>query len=233
MMKFIKYFVVLLWSTSAFAISPKNYLKRIKQNYDQLKKYELNLDYSLYKGYNGIEPLTTYNARYIKTPDKVYRKIQETEFIHFDNITLQINHAEKICVLSDYQTTEFLEFDLAATLKRCKSVSVSDSPQGYRIKLELKADENTIPINRIELLIDKNFWVKETTIFYSTMANFGTYFEKEMDFPKLKISYSKLKEKTNALDNVSLDQFLIESSKKVLLTDRYLDYRLIDSRKRN
>ena len=91
-MKFLLYTLFVVISHSGIAISGKDYLAKVQANYERLSTFELNMSYKLYKGHHGTEVLQAYTSYYVKNAAKAYRKIEQTEFVYFNEMTLNIDH---------------------------------------------------------------------------------------------------------------------------------------------
>ncbi len=231
-MKVVLYIFILVFPALGFTLSGKDYLEKINRNYANLKAFELQMSYQLYKGYSGNEVLQTYSGNYIKNEVKAYRKIKSTEFIHFNKITLQVNHDEKLVILDNRLDAEFMEIDLKSALKQCQDIKLLKKEKGVLVTLVLK-NETDIPYSKVSLLVDNSYWIKEMTFYYAAQMNFGTYQNKDMAYPKLRIQYEQFKKGTKKLDDLEISNFIDLGASKPALVGDYATYKLIDARKNN
>lgn len=209
----------------------QDYLKLVRENYLHLNNMSAQLDYALYKGVNGTIPLQSYTSEYRKSGQAQYRKIDQVELLTIDSLSLNINHTDKTVTLSKHEPISYFEFDLKASLKFCKNVNVKVNESSYTVSLILK-EATDIPISKIEFQIDKKYWIEQTTIFYSNQINFSdSYFETDMDFPKLVVNYHPIDKKwKDKADILKLKTYLAFKNEEPILNSSYSSYELIDGR---
>lgn len=80
--------------------------------------------------------------------------------------------------------------------------------------------------------MDKKFWISEITFYYAIQMDFSdSYFTKELDYPKMVVTYSKLKkrwkDKSELLDT---GRFLSFSADGIAPTQLYKNYQILDVR---
>lgn len=228
---------ILVTSISVYAESGKSFLKKVRANYENIESLQLYTHYMLYKGYYSDSVQSEYNGVYYKFNKDYYRKIQNTEIINSvsHNILIKINHDQKAILISDPVDYSAVDFDIKKTFKQCKDILVKEKGNNNVVTLLIK-DETDIPYSKIEIEINKSYYIKEIALFYSTKMNFsGSVFKQDFQFPKLVIKYNdfkkKWKDKTGLLNTENYINFSADSS-QITGVNNQLNYQLIDVRGR-
>ncbi len=224
--------VLLSWNASAD--NGQDYLELVRNNYLNLKSASVQLDYTLYKGYTNDSVVQAYSSQYRKVNGNTYRQIGGTELINSGDVSLKIDHNQKTMIVSDYTSINYLDFDIEQTLAYCKTVKVTPLGKKNKVVMILK-DQSDIPFNKIELELDKNLWISEITMYYSNQINFATsYFDQELDFPKLVVSYHQIDRKWKDKEGIlQLENYIISQKNNLQPAQPLQDYQLIDIRKSN
>lgn len=221
-----------LLSFQGFSISAKSFLSKMTANYAKLKSLEINLDYRLYKGYNGTEVLEHYQSQYCRSAEgNIYRKIGNVELIHTKHYSITLDHEEKEAVLSKPSTSSLIDADINETLKRCADVRIKEVDKGFIVQLIIQSKQD-IPYAFITLETDKDYWIDQITFYYSTQANFsGNYFDQDIAYPRLEVQYGTVKKDWTDKENLlSTSSYLDVSQPEAKMQGIYKDYRLFDLR---
>lgn len=221
----------LLISAQSFAISGKEFLKNIRSNYEDLKSLELSINYKLYQGYLSDKVVEEYNSEYMRSESGSYRKIGDTEIISTNSQQLMIDHESNVMYLTKSQRDNPLNIDIKETLKFCKDIIVKDNGDTKELRLLIK-DGTDLPYAQVKVDVDKRFWISSITFYYAIQVDFSdSYYTKEMDNPRLEVSYVKLKKRWNDREDLlSLDRFIKKSNSQFKTTSLYSSYQLLDLR---
>lgn len=221
-----------LLSFQGFSISAKSFLSKMTANYSKLNSLEINLDYRLYKGFDGTEVIEHYQSRYCRSIEgNTYRKIDNVELISTKNYSLKLDHEEKEAVLSKPTALSLIDVDIKETLKRCADVRIKEVDKGFIVQLIIQAKQD-IPYAFIALETDGDYWIDKVTFYYSTQANFsGNYFDQDIDYPRLEVQYGKVKKDWADEENLlSIANYLDVSQPEAKMQGIYRDYTLFDLR---
>lgn len=212
-------------------LTGKDYLKKIKANYEGIESLEIQMQYKLYKGYVSNQLFQSYNSIYYKDGASTYRKIDQTEIIGNEKMTVKINHSEKAIMLSSPMPASAFDADLEGTIAFCSDILVARGAKETTISMLIKA-KTDLPYGRVDIKIDNNFWIKEMTLYYSQLLDFSeSYQQKDMAYPRLVISYdvfnNKWKDKEGLVD---LSNYVIENNKKISPAAKLGNYEILDYR---
>ncbi len=215
-------------SVNALALSGKDYLQKINSNYYDLKSYELELNYTLYKGHNGKEIMDEYTSIIRSNGLNSHRKIYHDEIISTSENTVIINHEVKTIQVLPAIETKIFDEDIENSLRFCKDVKSRKTENGTLISINFN-EYSSIPYAQIDILIDADFWVKNMTLYYATQLNYSRdYFNPDMDFPRLEIDYSNLKKKWNDSQGLTnLSKYINKEGDNYSPTPLYQNYELI------
>lgn len=233
-MRKILLLITILLATQTFAFTSKQFLKNIRNNYDQLKAVDLEIGYQLYKGHTGTNLVEEYSSVYKRLNNQSYRKIGNTELINTTNQSLNINHENKQIILSKPSQTELLEVNIKETLKWCKDIKITEKNGEKSLHLILKS-RTDIPYSSILVKVDKNFWIENLTFYYAVKMDFSSsYFAPDLAYPKMVVTYGKLKKKWKDKEKLlNTDRFIDQTAGELKLKEMYQNYQLIDLRPTN
>jgi len=226
--------IVLVNALSGYcALSGKEILRNIHSNYEGLSSLELALDYKLYRGYQSNDVLESYSSVYKRVENRSYRRIGNTEFVTVGDVSLNINHENRNMFVSKAIAEKPLDMDVNETLKWCRDVKVKEQKEGINLRLVL-AEGTDIPYAAIEVKMDKKCWIEQVVFFYAVQVDFsGTYFDKDLDYPRLEVTYQKVKKRYKDKENLlSMERFIVPVNDSYVVTELYKDYQVFDLRKK-
>lgn len=198
----------------SFAESGVAFLERVRANYDDLNSLSIEMKYDLYKGHKGNQLTESYTSFYGRSGKDSYRKIGSVEFINNDDYAIQVNHQDKMILVSDPSKNELFDPSLEDALRFCSSVNIESNSTGQLIHLIIKQKVD-LPFSRLEIQVDKKLFVTSIVFYYSTQMNFsGNYQNPQMDFPRLEVTYENLSRKWKDTDQK------LESSGYLKIQDR-------------
>jgi hypothetical protein len=216
-----------LWGQSG-----KDYLEKVRYNYEDVESFEVYMNYMLFKGFNSDTVLSEYNSVFYKKGDNSYRKINDTQIVVVDGIELNIDHVQKLMILSTPRDLSAFDFNLKNTLKQCDKVIVGSRNGNILITMIIK-DKIDLPFGKMELEIDKKHFIKEVVIYYNTKTNFaGSYFDQDYDFPKLVVQYNGFKTKWKDKENLlQLKNYISVTESGIFGAGIHSSYQILDYRK--
>lgn len=190
--------------------SSREMLEKIRANYLDMESLAVTMEYELFKGYVGDSVAETYSSEYKRIGESSFRRIKNTEFISNSEVSLKINHDQKIVVLSKPVVASMFDYDIESMLDLCKNVVSTQEGSDTRISLSLK-EMTDVPLARFDLIINKHFFIKKLIFYYSMKLDFSnSYFKQDYAFPRLEVEYKDLRNKW-------------EDKTKLLETENYLN----------
>jgi len=214
--------------------NPKSVLEKIKANYDDLSSLSLNFNYKLYKGFESDSITQEYTSEFCRIEDFSYRKIGNIELMSNSDYSVNVNHEERTIILSNPSKVELMDANIETSLRYCSDIKIVEQDEGLAISLIIGA-KTDIPYSVIQLKVDKNFWIQEVVMLYSSQLNFSDdYFTKDMAYPKLVVSYGKLKKKYKDSDNLLSSERYLEITDDLIKPSAWLTgYKILDLRTQN
>jgi hypothetical protein len=229
MLRLILILVCAALSGLGLAENGNDFLEKVRANYEELNSLDVNMRYELYKGHASTVIEESYDAFYARQEDESYRKIGETELINNKDYSLQINHAEKVIVVSAPCKNELFDADVKTSLGFCQDVLVSSENDLHIITLLIKS-KTDLPYSRIRVSVDKKYHITEMVFFYATQVDFSkNYGKKDMDFPKLVVKYNDLSKKWKDENGVLATEKYIRTENNTLSpAPEYADYTILN-----
>lgn len=224
--------ITLFGSMNMKANEGEQLLQKVRKNYEKVESFEMELTYSLFKGHAGNTPVETYKSTYNKTKESYYRNVLKNEFIDHPEYSILIDHANRQVLLSKPNLGASPIIDLKKVLSYCAKIETQQLENGLtQLQVEIK-NNNDIPFSKIVYQIDKEHWIKEVTLYYVTETNFsGSYFEKDLALPKLKVEYKKLSNKWKDKEKrTELATYIQQETSIPKLEEKYKGYTLVDNR---
>ncbi|MCG8573610.1 MAG: hypothetical protein MI810_01905 [Flavobacteriales bacterium] len=233
MNKFILLFFLLALNLPlAFGSSVEDYLRKVQKNYENLKTFRLNLNYELYKGWQGTEVMDTYSSQFFRSEEESYRTLHNSIFISSQGLSLSVDHDDKLMTISDPIEEKVIDADLEKSLQMCQDTKVVEQEDGStKLRLILK-QKSDILYSAIDIIINEKYQIKEIQLYYAHQYNFSSsYFQPEMDYPKLRITYGEIKKSWKEKDeHLNLGYYLSNTANQPTPTKEYSDYQIIDLR---
>src|SRR5688572_22248800 len=122
MLRLILILICVVVCRNSFAETGTDFLEKVRANYEELNSLDVSMRYELYKGHTSNVIEESYDAFYARMQDESYRKIDETELINNKDYSLQINHREKVIVVSAPSRNELFDADIKTSLEFCQDV---------------------------------------------------------------------------------------------------------------
>ncbi len=218
---------------SAFAVSGKEYIEKVRANYENIESIHLIMNYKLFRGHEGKELVQEFESLFYKNGKQTYRKINEIEIVSSNKVEININHTDKYITLTKGKEISPIDVNVDASLKFCENVLISSKNKNTLVTLVIK-DKVDLPYTKLVIEIDKNYWIQEIAMYYNSKINFSeSYFEQDYDFPKLVVEYRDFKKKIKNKNEMLKIEDVISFSKKdtkASLNDNYKNYQLVDLR---
>lgn len=225
-----KYLIILIsfLSVNTYALTNKELFQKINDNYFNLKSFEVELVYRLYKGHRGTEIMDSYHSTFRREGKRSYRNIYGDEIISGEEIGLIVNHELQNIRIVPADQEELFDQNFQESWDYCQNVIIKDLAEGKNITVFFKPHPN-LAYSRIDLVIDNDYWVSKMAIFYSTRLNFSKdYFNPQHDVSRLEIDYKSLRKSwkdTQGLTNT--EKYVIKEGDHYVTTSIYKTYELI------
>jgi len=232
-MRHIFIILSLFFSCHLKASEGQKLLEKVQKKYAELGDVKTTLSYVMYRGYSGNEIVESYNSQNLFYQGSVYRKMKDVEFYSSDSLSIQVNHRDKIIIVSKNRYSGLLDANLANSLKSCKDVRVEQLDNGKLLSLIIK-EKTDLPFNKVDVLIKEDFSIDYFTLFYASKFNFSNDYRKpDFDFTRLKVYYGEMtKLKPKEVNDLSLSKFISFNSQDSQFkpSSTLHDFELIDLR---
>lgn len=206
----------------------EEYFEKINENYANLKSFELELNYRLYKGHKGTEIKDEYQSTLRMDGKRSHRKIYHDEVITTDETSLILNHQLRTIQILPGVKNEIFDENISNSLEHCQDVKVNQTKEGTLLSLTFKP-YSSLEYSRIDVLVDDNFWVQHITLFCVNQLNYSKdYFNPMYDYPRLEVSYKKITK--NWKDNsglTELSKYVLKEGQRYRPTSLYQNYEII------
>lgn len=229
MLKAVGIFFCFVFSAVNYAESGSDFLKKVRANYEDLSSLQLTMRYELFKEQNSTKVHEQYESFYGRNGNETYRKIHTSEIINNKDYSLQINHDEKIIVVSSASKNDFFTSDIKTSLSFCKETLVTTSGDFHIITMILKSKID-LPYSKFVVVVDKKYFIQEMIFFYSIEMDFSkSYLTKDLHRPKLVVKYTDLSKRWKDDDGLlKTDRYLRIDNSKIFPADAYADYSILN-----
>lgn len=206
-------------------------LSKVYEQYSSDNELQFDTSYDLFKTHESEQAYQSYTGIFYKNENNdAYIKIKDTEIFNTRKANLKISHLEKMVLVSDPELRATNDFDVSKLLEFYKEEKISD--QGDFWKIQLIANQPTLPYSRIVLHVSKEYLIQKQVFYHSNSMNFSDNFRKsEISTPRLEVSYSNYSQ--DPLDKNKLDTSLFldfEESGKIVLKGNVKNYEVLDKR---
>lgn len=202
-------------------------LKTLQKKYDINSEYDLKMTYTMYRGLTGGTITEQYSGSLYKDKEVFMMKALDFELLQFKEGQIRIDHKSKKIQYSNELAPLENPTDLSKLLQIYKPVSLTEKNGIYKLDLELKSIQLSVPFRKITLLIDKqkNTLIKQI-LFLSNKLPFVTKEGKEEhDFARVEIDLSENKEKRN-IARKKITDFIVKAGNQIKLSSKYKNYTL-------
>ena len=234
MIKKITFFIVVLaLGLITRATTPEEFIQRVNENYTNLSSYSVQMNYSLYKGFNSRNAVESQSGFYAKSEGGVYSNVFGFEQVSTDDFTLNVDHTFKVITISNSKEISPVSQDIKSALKLCSNTIIKELDNGS-IKLILDYSGKRVgQYRKIEFVVDKDYWIQELTLYSAGQTNFSkSYFEDDYDYSKLKIKYFELRKKWKDKEGLlNPDRYIINENGTYSTTQKFSAYNITDLRR--
>jgi len=220
-----------LWF-NGFSISGKEYLDKINANYEELNSFELELNYQLFKGHNGTEIKDEYNALVRKEDKSTYMNLYNETYVSDKKMSLVINNRERLIQIFEQRDFKVAQEDIVNSLDQCQQINIQKKGDSQVISISFKPFSNA-PYSRVQVEVDKKFWIKKITLYYETQMNFSTdYYHPDLDVSRLEITHKKLKKNWKDREGLTdLSRYITSENGNYVGNENFAAYEIVDLRK--
>ncbi len=210
------------------------YLEKMRANYINLSTFSIQMNYTLYKGYEGKNIIESYPAFFYSNGKNAYRKMKDIEILSQDDKMITMYKSAQTMVLSTPTEIPFQDIDFDEVLQKSSHLSVEIKGKHRVVHLAYKTNQSN-PYSKVSIEIDQKFMIKKITMFFAKRVNFSKKFgEKDMGFPRLEIDYTAFSKKwKDKLGLVNIQKYITAIGQDFVVTEQYKNYELIDLRLAN
>lgn len=222
----------MIFSHVSFAIDDKEILRKMCSVYEHEQTYELYAQYDLFKGPKSSTVEESYAGYFCRNKDKVYQKIDQTEFVVTPSFCLKISNSEKIVELMKGQVYKNQEIDFEKTMKECKEITVEEKDKMYYITMVIKTSSQ-VPFSTVKVKVNKsNYRMAQLDMYYTDFQDFSKDpKKKDLQQPHLRVLYSKFSKKISVSESVFVYTTYFKTTNSMISpTGVIKDYELIDNR---
>lgn len=225
------YLILLIFSPLYAQQSGKSLLEKVKTQYSSKKFIQFNAVYNLYKNHDAKTIYQSYKGEYLKNlSNEVYLKINTTEYYLKSKISTQINHDEKLILVTNPGKIKKEEFNISELLKWFNIGRFKDKKTYWEIEL-LGKQGSSLPYGRIILNIGKDFYIQKQVFYYSTAIDFSNDYSKpDTRTPRLEIIYSKHSNAVIPNEKFNFSKYFTLAGNIIKLSTKYNNYQVIDQR---
>lgn len=230
MKKLFNLLFFILLTSHAFSARVNEYIEKINANYLGLSSLELEMEYKLFKGHNSAEVVDTYTSTLKMEGKKSHRRIYDDEIITNDDLTLVINHQLRTIEIMPVVQEAIIDKNIQKNIKNCKDIQLFEIDDNTK-KITLQFKEiSSLPYSRVDIYVDKDFWVTQIIFFYATQLNFsGSSFTQEFGFPRLEVNYSSFNKSWRDKEGITnTAKYITISENTVNPAPLYQDYKILN-----
>ncbi len=233
MHKHLTYFLLVFFSMALNAQTCDEVLKNTSQYITAQSDLTYDTTYRLYKTATSSTIHEQYKGVYNKTADhKVYCKIENTEFISNQDVSITISHAEKIVQLSSpsYALGMSSSFDSKALKKEYKDQRFIDKGEFWEIVLV--PNSMTTDYQKIVLHVSKQYQLRKQVFYYAKGIDFSSdYRTSDVQYPRLEITYNNYNNEIKDHKRFNTSQYVtLASNNTKTLVPHLSNYELLDVR---
>lgn len=205
-------------------------LKKVEKYYKNIKTFNLDLEYAMYKGYDGNKLTESYKGNIYKNDNITRLKILGSEILQFPKAQLTIIEENKTIIYKPINDNKLNNspLDISSFLKYYNEVSSDVNNNTIIHELVLKNNQLPVPYNKILLHINKeDYSIKKQVLYLSTKVPFvDENGENSEDVGRMVITF---KTSLSPIKTPKLQDYLVlESNKKIRLVKAYSSYSIID-----
>jgi len=210
----------------------KELLKTVAESYESKMTYKIDATYNMHRGFKGDKITESYQGTMVKNGDFSRFKVDGSEIIHFSGVQLSIDHGAKKVIYNKNAKNESVQnspIDLTGFLEFYDRTLITEKNGILKCEMVTSKPNPQNPYGKVVLHIEKhsNLVIKQELFF----SNKVPFVDKEsnsrvMDTARLVIllDYSDLV--TN--EKPILSDFITTSNKKVILTEQFKGYTVIN-----
>ncbi|GGD07529.1 hypothetical protein [Hyunsoonleella pacifica] len=207
-------------------------LKKVKSFYDNTATLNLEVTYSMYRGYTGNTITESYKGKIYKDKNVNVVKILNSEVIQFQDAHIVIDNTNKTIsynAISNKELQTKNPIEISHFLNYYKETNTKEIGTTIVYQLELINKQLPLPYHKVEIHINKNSFTLEKQIFYLSkkmpfLNKNSTYTD---DVGRMEIKFQQKEETKIPLPQFE-DYIAFGTDKKPRLTEAYSVYTLVD-----
>ncbi|WP_299254018.1 hypothetical protein [uncultured Aquimarina sp.] len=145
-------------------------IQKVKDAYEKQSQYNVNVDYTLYDGYEGSSVLESYAGVMVRNNENFYSKIHHTESLQTEKHYVRINHDEKAVMFGMMKAKDkkMAGLNLEILFQNFDSAIIKEKGSVYKIEM-MAPPVSQSPYGKAFLIINKNdYSIKKQTLFFSS-----------------------------------------------------------------
>lgn len=231
MMKKMKYTLILL--LAPFLVSsdlPEEYLndlKKMKLAFNQ-DEFSMNLTYSVYDRSNG-KLLDRTAGTYSSAGSNYYYSTSNISIVQNKEWNMYIDEDEKLIVVKetfDQPESDLINFEAAT--KGCSDIERAETHDQFVYTVKFNDPVSNI-YDDVKIFANKTTLFPKKVVFdYAYESDYTQNGESSSEKIRFEIRYENYKKRSTS--KYSTDEFFSIDSDKIILTEKYEDFRLLDQR---
>ncbi len=207
-------------------------LEKLQESYTKETNYDLEMTYTMYRGFAGNEITEQYAGTLYKKGDVFQMKAMNMEALQFPEGQLRIDHKSKTIYYSSLADKIDNPADISQILQFYKPVSLKTKEGVNIIEMDLKNRQIPLPFQKVILHVhgEKNTLLKQELFFAKKMPFATDSGEQEYDSARMEIEF--LEAHSKGVDNrKGFFHYIIQKGTIMTLSNTYKEYTLINQTK--
>lgn len=220
---------------SIIAQTATEILDKYIENKKAEKQFQADINYTLYKGLDGVKAFESYNGLLAKNNGTLYQKLGSMELVQGKDFIVKLNSEEK-AMLIGYSSKPIYnnidQLDNTQLLQVFDEKKLIDNGNTWKLILTSKSSELS-QFFSIELYLRKsNLQPIKQVFIYSAISDFSAYNSKEtkpnFDNPRLEIVYKNYRKTIDIDENLfKSSRYFIHSKNQITTTAEFKNFEIL------
>ena len=214
----------------AYTQSVSEVFRKVADQYGNNKPLQYKSSYTLYKDFDSKKIEESYSGIFYKNEgNEIYTKIGDTEIINLKAAFLKVSHPEKTVEILNPMQNYSGNFDIKPLLDLCKIEKFLEYKSYWEITMITK-QYSSLPYSKIIVQVSKDYFLHKQIFYYNTAVNFSKdYRSPDSHYPRLEVTHSNYNRNPAAASVFnSKTYFIVSEKKKIILSERFKNYEIID-----